>query len=139
MSCTELFVFGIYSTIIIGLLMAHQLQIPVRRPGNLKIEHMELTLKHCFKYFIFFSKFPVTIIFLHILLCIAWGEISLSLNVCLQENWQRIEMAQEKIGHSPVLSSRRHHCVISSILILNRNHFWVFGLRSCVESSFKFK
>lgn len=32
MSCTELFVFGIYSTIIIGLLMAHQLQTPVRRP-----------------------------------------------------------------------------------------------------------
>lgn len=50
MSCTELFVFRIYSTVIIGLLMAHPLLIS-EDPGDLQIEHMELMLKHCFTVF----------------------------------------------------------------------------------------
>lgn len=53
MSCTELFVFRIYSTVIIGLLMAHPLLIS-EDPGDLQIEHMELMLKHCFT--VFFKK-----------------------------------------------------------------------------------
>lgn len=40
---------------------------------------------------------------------------------------------------SPALGSSNHRNVISSVLILNCDHFGVFWLRSCVEFSFKFE